>query len=143
MAAPAERVFDVLSNGWTYSDWVVGTAHVRDVDETWPRPGTALHHQAGPWPLSVRDRSTVLSCEEPHRLTLRAGLWPLGHATVAFTLTPLGPRTTRVTLAEDLAAGPLGWAGNRATELLLSHRNRETLKRLADVVTRHSTGWAR
>jgi hypothetical protein len=29
--APADHVFAVLADGWTYSDWVVGTAHIRDV----------------------------------------------------------------------------------------------------------------
>ena len=26
------EVFDVLSDGWTYSNWVVGTSHIRAVD---------------------------------------------------------------------------------------------------------------
>ncbi|MEE3920737.1 hypothetical protein V2I01_28445 [Micromonospora sp. BRA006-A] len=68
----------MLADGWTYSDWVVGTAHVRDVDDTWPRVGSRLHHRAGPWPFSLQDKSTVLECRAPHRLVLRAGLWPAG-----------------------------------------------------------------
>ena len=84
--APPQQVFDVLADGWTYSDWVVGTAHVRDVDDAWPRVGSQLHHRAGPWPFSLEDASTVLVCEPPHRLVLRAGLWPAGEAIVVFTL---------------------------------------------------------
>ena len=43
--APPEQVWAVLADGWTYSDWVVGTVHVRDVDDDWPRVGSELHHQ--------------------------------------------------------------------------------------------------
>jgi hypothetical protein len=31
-----DRVFAILADGWTYSDWVVGTAHIRDVDRDYP-----------------------------------------------------------------------------------------------------------
>ncbi|MFI9640652.1 SRPBCC family protein [Micromonospora sp. NPDC051925] len=54
--APPQRVFDVLADGWTYSDWVVSTVHVRDVDAQWPRVGTRLHHRAGP---CQRNRETL------------------------------------------------------------------------------------
>ena len=62
--APPEQVFAVLKDGWTYSDWVVGTAHIRAVDPHWPQPGSRLYHKVGPWPLSVRDHSEVLACAE-------------------------------------------------------------------------------
>jgi uncharacterized protein YndB with AHSA1/START domain len=136
IAAPPQRVFDVLKDGWTYSDWVVGTVHVRDVDATWPRPGAQLHHQAGAWPLSLSDTSTVVSCEEPRQLTLCARIWPLGEATVAFTLTPAGRDATRVTIAEEFSAGPLRVMRNQVNDLLLHRRNSETLKRLSDIATR-------
>src|SRR3954470_19996366 len=88
--ASPERVFAILSDGWWYSDWVVGTAHIRDVDPTWPAVGSRLHHKAGPWPLSLEDTSTVLEVEPNRRLRLRAGLWPLGEAVVDLRLEPLG-----------------------------------------------------
>ncbi|KWV30087.1 polyketide cyclase [Micromonospora rifamycinica] len=134
--APPQQVFDVLADGWTYSDWVVGTVHVRDVDAQWPRVGTRLHHRAGPWPFSLEDASTVLVCEPPHRLVLRAGLWPAGEAIVVFTLTPEGDGATRVRIGEDFAAGPLRWFRTRLNDLVLHQRNRETLRRLADIATR-------
>lgn len=134
--APPERVFEVLADGWTYSDWVVGTAHVRDVDDTWPRVGSRLHHRAGPWPFSLQDESTVLECQAPHRLVLRAGLWPAGEAIVAFALEPLEGGRTRVTIGEDFAAGPLRWVRTKLNDLVLHLRNRETLARLSDIATR-------
>lgn len=134
--APPQQVFDVLADGWTYSDWVVGTAHVRGVDEGWPRVGSQLHHRVGPWPFSLQDSSRVLACEPPHSLVMRAGLWPAGEAIVTFALEPVGTDATRVRLGEDFAAGPLRWIRNKLNDLVLAQRNKETLARLSDIATR-------
>ncbi|MDG4801669.1 SRPBCC family protein [Micromonospora sp. WMMD980] len=134
-ASPAQ-VFEVLADGWTYSDWVVGTTHVRDVDDSWPRVGSQLHHRAGPWPLSLQDASTVLECRPSERLVLRAGLWPAGEAIVAFVLEPLPDGRTRVTIGEDFAAGPLRWVRTKLNDVVLHLRNKETLARLSDIATR-------
>jgi uncharacterized protein YndB with AHSA1/START domain len=136
IGAPPQQVFDVLADGWTYSDWVVGTTHMRDVDDGWPAVGSRLHHRAGPWPVSLTDTSTVLVCEPPHRLVIRAGLWPAGEATVVFTLEPVGQNATRVRLGENFTAGPLRWIRNKLNDLVLKQRNKETLNRLADIATR-------
>lgn len=137
-AAP-DRVFAVLSDGWTYSDWVVGTTHIRNVDPGWPAVGTELHHKAGPWPLSLHDKSTVLAMEKDSRLTLRAGLWPLGEATVHIELEPAGPNRTRVTMFEEFHAGPLRWAQTKLNDLVLHRRNIESLRRLSDIATREKS----
>jgi uncharacterized protein YndB with AHSA1/START domain len=131
-----DRVFAVLADGWTYSDWVVGTAHVRDVDDTWPEPGSELHHKAGPWPFSLQDSSTVLAMTPDRSLTMRAGLWPLGEATVRIDLEPVGAAATRVVMHEDFHAGPLKWARNKINDLVLHRRNVESLRRLSDIATR-------
>jgi hypothetical protein len=134
--APPDRIFAVLADGWTYSDWVVGTVHIRDVDGNWPEPGAKLHHKAGPWPFSLHDTSTVVSMTPDRELTLRAGLWPLGEATVIIQLDPVGASATRVTIQEDFHAGPLLWARNKINDLVLHRRNVETLRRLSDIATR-------
>jgi hypothetical protein len=135
-----DRVFAVLADGWTYSDWVVGTAHIRDVDPEWPAPGTRLHHKAGPWPLSLADSSTVLSCDLNKQLTVKAGLWPLGEATIRIELEPLGATATRVTMHEEFAAGPLQWLQNKINDLILHRRNVEALRRLADLAEHGGRG---
>lgn len=137
--APVKQVWAVLADGWTYSDWVVGTAHMRDVDEDWPRVGSQLHHRAGPWPFSLEDSSTVLACEPERRLVLRVKLWPAGEAVVVFTLEPVGPTSTRVLLGEDFAAGPLRWVRTKLNDLVLHLRNKETLSRLSDIARRQKT----
>jgi uncharacterized protein YndB with AHSA1/START domain len=134
--ATPERIFAVLADGWSYSDWVVGTVHIRDVDPQWPQPGARLHHKAGPWPVSLHDKSTVLAVEPERHLRLSAGLWPLGEAIVDIRLEPLGPETTRVIMHEDFDQGPLRWLQNKANDLLLHRRNTESLSRLADIAER-------
>lgn len=134
--APPERVFAVLADGWTYSDWVVGTVHIRDVDPTWPEVGSHLYHKAGPWPLSLHDKSTVLVMEPGRRLRLNAGLWPLGEAVVDIRLEPAGGQATRVTIHEDFERGPLLALRNKLNDLVLHRRNIESLRRLADIAER-------
>ena len=134
--APPDKVFAVLADGWSYSDWVVGTVHIRDVDASWPKPGAELHHKAGPWPLSLRDKSTVLSMQPDRELTVRAGLWPLGEAIVEIHLEPVGVSGTRVTIKEHFNAGPLRWVQNKLNDLVLHRRNVESLRRLSDIATR-------
>jgi len=126
----------VLADGWSYSDWVVGTVHIRDVDPQWPQPGAELHHKAGPWPVSLHDSSTVLAVEQDRRLRLRVGLWPLGEGVVDIRLEPDGAGATRVIMQEDFERGPLKWARNKINDLLLHRRNIETLRRLADIAER-------
>ena len=134
--APPDRVFAVLADGWSYSDWVVGTVHVRDVDPNWPAPGAKLHHKAGPWPLSLQDSSTVLSMTPDRELTLKAGLWPLGEARVQVELEPAGPNATLVTMTETFEAGPLLFLRTKLNDLVLHRRNVESLRRLSDIATR-------
>jgi uncharacterized protein YndB with AHSA1/START domain len=134
--APPEQVFAVLKDAWSYSDWVVGTAHIRAVDPHWPAPGSRLYHKAGPWPVSVRDHTVVLSCAENIELVVQPHMWPLGEATVAIRLTPTDGGGTRVTMAEDFAAGPLRWVRTKINDLVLHYRNVESLRRLGDLAMR-------
>jgi uncharacterized protein YndB with AHSA1/START domain len=131
--ADPDRVFAVLSDGWTYSDWVVGTAHIRRVDPGWPAPGTEIHHKAGPWPLSLRDRSTVVECEPGRMLLLKIRLWPAGAGEVKLILEPVDAGSTRVTMIEQFTEGPLLGLRNKVNDVFLHYRNREALRRLDDL----------
>ena len=130
VAASPREVFAVLADGWSYASWVVGAAHIRNVDAGWPARGRCIHHSIGPWPVQVRDTTEVLHVDPDRRLTLRARLWPAGEATVHFELAP-EPAGCRVTMHETLTSGPLRWLP--FTDRLLAPRNRETLRRLADI----------
>jgi hypothetical protein len=133
-----DRVFAVLADGWTYSDWVVGTAHIRDVDPKWPQPGTEIHHKAGPWPVSLKDRTTSLEWQPERMLLLKLRLWPLGAGRVRFVLDPVGSDATQVTIIEQFTEGPLVGLRNKINDLLLHYRNREALRRLADIAERRT-----
>jgi hypothetical protein len=133
-----DRVFAVLADGWTYSDWVVGTAHIRDVDENWPAPGAEIHHKAGPWPMSLRDSSTSIESVPDRTLLLKVRVWPLGAARVRLVLDPLGGSATRVTLIEEFTEGPLLWLRTKVNDLALHYRNVESLRRLDDLATRRA-----
>jgi uncharacterized protein YndB with AHSA1/START domain len=138
--APPEVVFAVLADGWTYSDWVVGTAHIRQVDPDWPSPGSKIHHTAGPWPLSLNDRTVVVESRPPSRLVMQPRLWPLGTLTVHIELTPVDAHATRVTIAEDFESGPMRWLRTKVNDIALHGRNREALRRLDDLATRRYAG---
>ncbi|WP_067502909.1 SRPBCC family protein [Actinoplanes sp. TFC3] len=137
--APPDQVFAVLADGWTYSDWVVGTVHIRDVDASWPQVGSKLHHKAGPWPLSLHDSSEVLEMVPERLLVLKAGLWPAGEATIKMELQPQGAGSTRVTMSETFHAGPLNWIHNKINDLVLHRRNIESIRRLSDIAIREKS----
>lgn len=134
--APPERVFEVLANGWTYSDWVVGTSHIRAVNPDWPKPGTKFHYQIGMYPLSLKDSTTSVESNPPTRLVLRPRMRLLGSLIVHIDLTPVGSDATRVTMTEDFERGPLRSLRSKLNDLAIHGRNRESLRRLADLAER-------
>src|SRR6476469_2149446 len=103
--ADPDTVFAVLAEGWLYSNWVVGTSHVRAVEEAWPAQGSKLHHASGAWPLVARDETVVERVEKGRVLVLVARGRPVGEARVSIELAPSGGGTT-VTMNETPVAGP-------------------------------------
>lgn len=136
-AAP-ERVFEVLSNGWYYPNWVVGTSHMRAVDEHWPDVGSKLFHASGIWPMALRDETEVEAVVPGSRLVMMVKGRPLGEARVEINLHREGGGT-RVVLTEEPVRGPGAWAHNPVTERLLHRRNVEVLARLAAIAEQRST----
>lgn len=137
IAASPDQVFAVLADGWSYTNWVVGTSHIRAVDASWPAPGSKLHHAIGVWPLLTRDESVVEAVAPGSSLTLLARGWPIGAARVVVELEAEADGT-RVTLSECPVAGPGKWLHNPASEALLNRRNEESLARLAALVERRT-----
>jgi uncharacterized protein YndB with AHSA1/START domain len=133
-----ERVFAVLADGWSYASWVVGAAHIREVDPGWPGTGTRIHHSVGAWPVAVRDVTTVLTVEPPRMLELEARMWPLGAARIRFDLSPAADGTD-ITMSEQAVKGPPALLPEPVQFLFLAPRNRESLHRLADLATHKHT----
>ncbi|WP_123742746.1 SRPBCC family protein [Saccharothrix texasensis] len=133
-----EQVFAVLADGWSYAGWVVGAAHIREVDAGWPGTGTRIHHSVGAWPVAVQDVTTVLDVDPPRMLELEARLWPLGAARIRFDLKATSDGC-EVTMLEEAIKGPLSLLPAPAQSLFLVPRNRETLTRLSAQSTRKPT----
>ena len=136
--ASPEAVFAVLADGWHYSNWVVGTSHVRAVQTHWPAVGAKLFHASGIWPAVTRDESTVDDVDAPRLLVLTAKGRPFGEARVTIELVAAPGGGTDVSLDEVPVAGPGKWVHNPLTEMVLSRRNTESLARLAALAQRRT-----
>jgi hypothetical protein len=130
IAASPQQVWDVLSDGWLYPLWVVGASRVREVDDTWPSPGSKIRHSVGAWPALLDDETVVLECQAARYLRLQARAWPVGEAHVEITLHPSGAQTDLV-IEEDVVNGPSALVPRSMRALPIKWRNTETLRRLA------------
>jgi uncharacterized protein YndB with AHSA1/START domain len=141
VAAPAQAVWDVLADGWSYATWVVGASRVREVDDTWPLQSAQIHHSIGLWPLLIDDTTEVESSVEPSRLVLTARGWPAGEARVTISITTRDGDRCTVTIEEDASSGPGTLIPKPLRQLAIGPRNVEALKRLAFLAEgRHRTG---
>lgn len=131
--ADPERVFHVLTDAWLMPVWVVGATHIRDVDESWPRPHARMHHQVGPWPISISDSTAVVECDPPRRFVLQGRAFPAGEVRIELTVEP-HPDGSLVRMAEGPSYGAVRVLDNPLQRRLLAARNRESLARLADIV---------
>jgi uncharacterized protein YndB with AHSA1/START domain len=136
-ASPAQT-FAVLSDGWMYTNWVVGTSHMRAVEADWPAKGSRLFHASGVWPMAMRDETVVEEIEPDRRLVLLARGRPFGEARIVIELEEDGDGT-RVTMHETPVSGPGEWLHNPLSEALLVRRNTEGLARLTAVAERRTT----
>jgi uncharacterized protein YndB with AHSA1/START domain len=130
--ATRHAVFAVLADGWRYSNWVVGTSHMRAVESDWPAKGSKLFHAAGSWPLVARDETVVDDVRPDERLELTARGRPFGEAKIVIELAD-ADGGCHVTLHETPIAGPGKVLHNPLSEALLVRRNVEALDRLAAI----------
>lgn len=136
--ASPESVFAVLADGWHYSNWVVGTSHVRAVQAEWPAVGAKLFHASGIWPAVTRDETTVDEVDPPRLLVLTAKGRPFGEARVTIELVAAPGEGTDITMDEVPVAGPGKWVHNPVSEIALARRNTESLARLTALVQRRT-----
>ena len=125
-------VFDVLADPRQYGYVVVGSKNIRDWDERWPNEGAEFHHSVGYGPINVKDRTEVVGVDPPRRLELIARGRPLGKARVTFELKGAGGGT-QVTMVEDPLIPKAVHMMLPGFHLFTRVRNRETLRRLAEV----------
>lgn len=133
VATTPDRVFAVLADGWAYASWVVGAAHIRDVDAGWPAVGTRIHHKIGPWPFQIKDQTVVRVVDPDRYLELDARMWPVGAAVISLRLEEVSAGRTLVRMREKLTSGLPSLAPDPVQALLLRPRNSESLHRLDDI----------
>ncbi|MGP3998852.1 SRPBCC family protein [Streptomyces sp. 8N706] len=128
-------VWNVLSNGDQYADWVVGTRDSSALDDSWPAEGSALRYRVklGRW--TVEGNTVSRFCDPPRRLELEAQSGPLGTARIAIEVRPWG-QDALVIVDEHPLSGPGARVHNVALDAVFQLRHRNMLKRLARVVER-------
>ncbi|HVL33089.1 MAG TPA: SRPBCC family protein [Actinomycetota bacterium] len=131
--APPTRVYDTILDPYAFPKWVVGARRIRGVDEDWPAVMTSFHHEVGVWPLTIKDKTTMLGHESDSLVRLRARAWPAGEAEVRIKLEDTGGGTL-VTIEEEPAAGPLRAMWNPMLVPALHARNQVSLQRLKKLV---------
>lgn len=132
IGAHPDRVWAELSDGWMYTNWVVGATHIHGVDDQWPAAGAELHHKVGAWPITISDSTQVVDSDAPRRLVLKARAWPAGEATVVIEIEADGDGS-EVRMQEWPTAGPAKWLHTPVQEAVLRRRNAESLDRLASI----------
>jgi hypothetical protein len=140
IAAPVDKVWEVLADGWTYAAWLVGASHIRSVDPDWPVVGSKIRHSVGSWPFVLNEVTSAVAVDPGRMLELEARLWPVATAQVRITLQQLGRDRTDVRMEEEFVDGPARQLPRRVQSMLFDPRNKESLHRLADHVEgRHRT----
>lgn len=136
--ASRQRVWSVLADGWTYSQWVVGNSRMRAVDPDWPAPGSTIHHSVGVWPLLVNDSTVVESNISERELVLIANARPFGKARITIRLHDLDTGGCVIEMAEVPVSPPMSWLPDSVALAAIFPRNRETTWRLAAIAERRT-----
>jgi hypothetical protein len=133
--ASRQQLWDVIADGWTYSQWVVGNTRMRAVDPNWPAVGSKIHHTIGVWPVVLNDESEVESCTPLEELILVAKSRPFGGARITLRLSDTD-NGCRIDMAEVPVGGPLNLVPRRLALAAVWPRNRECLRRLTALAER-------
>lgn len=131
--ASPDAVFDVLSDGRLYAEWVVGAHRSSPVDPRWPEPGATLVHRSGVPPLTLRDTTSVISAQRPTRMRLEARVRPLLVAMVDLLVQPHHDGSL-VSMEERVVGGLARHAPDWLNHAALRRRNTASLARLRAIV---------
>jgi uncharacterized protein YndB with AHSA1/START domain len=132
VAAPPERVFEVLLDPRYYGHWVVGAREIRGWDDDWPAIGSRFHHTQGKPPFTIKDHSVLEDMDFPNRFVLLAKARPGGTFRVTLHMSP-NATGTHVTMIEEPGDPLTRMLINPAARLVMKGRNRVSLDRLKDI----------
>ncbi|WP_199549265.1 SRPBCC family protein [Streptomyces sp. N35] len=134
LSSPPE-VWDLLSSGPRYGEWVTGTQQVLAADPHWPDVGAQLKVRVGMGPVTLDDTSTVRVCEPLRRLELEAQAGQFGAARIAMKLIPWGENTLFI-LDWHPIRGPGSRMHGMPVDYLVKVRNGMMLTKLARIAER-------
>ena len=132
VAAPPERVFEVLLDPRYYGHWVVGAREIRGWDDDWPAIGSRFHHTQGKPPFTIEDHSILEDMEFPHMFVLLAKARPAGTFRVTLRMSP-NATGTHITMIEEPGDRLTRMIVNPATRVVMKGRNKVSLERLKDI----------
>ncbi|MGW5133919.1 SRPBCC family protein [Streptomyces sp. NPDC004135] len=138
LTSPSE-VWDLLSDGHRYGEWVTGTHRILAADAHWPAEGARLKVRVGAGPLTLDDTCVVRICEPGRRLELEAKADPFGAARIAMHLLPWGGHTL-FTLDWHPLRGPGTRMHGLPVDYLVAVRNGMMLTKLARIAVRERNG---
>jgi hypothetical protein len=131
--ASAPTVFGVLLDPESYPEWLIGAKSIRDVDASWPEPGSRFYHRVGIGPLVIPDHTEVMAVDRGSMLRLRVRARPFIAAVVSFRLVGDGDRCV-VTMEEEPARRVIGNLVRPILDPVTHVRNHRSLRRLHQVV---------
>lgn len=132
---PPEAVWEILSDGSAYAEWVVGTREIRSVGQGFPEVGTAIDYTVGFGPFHLRGRTTVRHMEPGRQLGLEADAGALGTARIVIDVLDWGEDTV-VVLDEHPLRGPGYRLHNMFSDAFLLLRGHPMVRNLARLVER-------
>jgi len=138
VAAPPERVWEVLCDTERYAEWIEGTDEVTRSDG--PAVAGSTYDEVNPilGPWKAKTRWTVIEFDPPRRQVHRGeGIPMVGSFDVVMEVRPVeGASEVTITLRADTRLGPLGAAFAALQKGQLEQGNRRSLETLAGRVGR-------
>jgi hypothetical protein len=135
--ASARDAFAVVADPETYPRWLVGASAIREVDETWPRPGSRFEHLVGFGRLRIADHTEVLDFEQNALLRLQVRARPLISAIVTFRVMGCDSSCV-ITLEEEPAVRVVGTLVRPVMDPTIHVRNHRSLRLLEQVIRERS-----
>ena len=137
--ATRQEVWNVIADGWTYSQWVVGNSRMRAVDADWPAAGSRIQHSIGVWPVLVNDVTEAQDCRPLEELVLLASAGVFGRARIFLRLSDTPTGGCLIEMAEVPVGRPMRWVPDQLALAAVIPRNRECTLRLAAIAERRTT----
>ena len=133
VSASPEHAFAVLIDPTTYPRWLVGATAIRDVDDSWPAPGSRFHHVVGWGPIRIADSTEVLDIQDGALLGLKVRARPWISAIATFRVIG-SDQSCVVTLEEEPGVKTIGTLVRPVMDPVTHLRNHRSLRLLAGVI---------